>query len=257
MEKFKKILVVYTERPSEKHLEAVDNVVKTVKECSVVKSRSLKKSDFKDVDLVISVGGDGTFIRAAHFVNDCLILGINSEPTHSEGGLMSINGDELDVLKEILDGNYDVIKRERLTANINGKPIKEHAVNEIYIGTASNFHTARYSITFNGKKESHRSSGVIVSCGSGSSAWYKSAGGKPFHHCDKKLKFLVREPFSRNLFKPSILKGELGEGEKICFESQGHYGGAIAIDSNKMYEFKMGDIVEVFLSDQPLNVIVK
>ena len=255
--RFNKILIAYTDRPSEKHLETVDKVVRIVKECSVVKSRSLKESDFECVDLVISIGGDGTFIRAAHFVKDGLILGINSEPTHSEGGLMSLKGDELDVLKEILDGNYDVIKRERITTKINGKLINENAVNEIYVGTASNFHTSRYSIIFGGKTEEQRSSGVIISCGSGSSAWYKSAGGRPFHYYEKKLKFLVREPFSRNLFKPTILKGELGEGEKICFESKGHYGGAVAIDSNKTYEFKMGDIVEVFLSDQPLNVVVR
>lgn len=35
-----------------------------------------------DVDLVISVGGDGTLLRASHFLNSSIpVLGVNSDPT--------------------------------------------------------------------------------------------------------------------------------------------------------------------------------
>jgi NAD+ kinase len=35
-----------------------------------------------DVDLVIAVGGDGTLLRASHFLDSSVpILGVNSDPT--------------------------------------------------------------------------------------------------------------------------------------------------------------------------------
>jgi NAD+ kinase len=36
----------------------------------------------RDVDLVIAVGGDGTLLRASHFLDSSVpILGVNSDPT--------------------------------------------------------------------------------------------------------------------------------------------------------------------------------
>lgn len=36
----------------------------------------------RDVDLVVAVGGDGTLLRASHFLDDSVpILGVNSDPT--------------------------------------------------------------------------------------------------------------------------------------------------------------------------------
>lgn len=38
-----------------------------------------------DVDLVITVGGDGTLLQASHFVDDIIpVLGVNSDPTRPE-----------------------------------------------------------------------------------------------------------------------------------------------------------------------------
>lgn len=37
------------------------------------------------VDLVISVGGDGTLLQASHFMDDSIpVLGVNSDPTRQE-----------------------------------------------------------------------------------------------------------------------------------------------------------------------------
>ena len=90
---------------------------------------------------------------------------------------------------------------------MNNKLIKELALNEVYIGAKSQFHTSRYTIKLNGDGEEQRSSGVLIVTGSGSNAWYKSAGGEPFPCEEKKLKFLVREPYQKRVFKPKILCG--------------------------------------------------
>lgn len=39
----------------------------------------------RDVDLVITVGGDGTLLQASHFIDDSVpVLGVNSDPTRPE-----------------------------------------------------------------------------------------------------------------------------------------------------------------------------
>lgn len=39
----------------------------------------------RDVDLVITVGGDGTLLQASHFIDDSVpALGVNSDPTRPE-----------------------------------------------------------------------------------------------------------------------------------------------------------------------------
>lgn len=39
----------------------------------------------RDVDLVVTIGGDGTLLQASHFMDDSVpVLGVNSDPTQSE-----------------------------------------------------------------------------------------------------------------------------------------------------------------------------
>jgi len=48
--------------------------------------RNKKKSHFKDIDLLMTIGGDGTFLRASQFIsNKTEILGLNPDPKNKEG----------------------------------------------------------------------------------------------------------------------------------------------------------------------------
>lgn len=39
----------------------------------------------RDVDLVVTIGGDGTLLQASHFMDDSVpVLGVNSDPTQAE-----------------------------------------------------------------------------------------------------------------------------------------------------------------------------
>jgi len=156
-------------------------------------------------------------------------------------------------LFEIVRGEYKTNFSERLQVIKNGVLLKESAVNEIYIGAQNQFHTSRYIIEYEGIKEEHRSSGVLVVSNLGSNAWYKSAGGKPFE--EDVFKFLVREPFISRVFNSKILCGNLNRGSSIVFYSTMHSGGVIVMDSNKVYDFNMGDKVEIKFSDNPLKIV--
>jgi len=255
---FKNILIVESGKKSKKHKEVLVKVMGILKNNLLLKSSSeLVQSDFDNIDLVLTIGGDGTFIKASHFIEGIPILGINSEPEFSEGALKSLKENELDQLENMINGKFKILERERIKIKLNNKIIDKHAINEIYIGAAKQFHTSRYKIKFKNKSEEQRSSGVIVVTGSGSNAWYKSAGGTPFNHNEKKLAFLVREPYFGNLFKPTMIQGEISLGEKIEFISKKHEEGIIAIDSNVIFDFNEGDIVEIEISDKPLKVLIK
>ncbi|KAL3645901.1 hypothetical protein CASFOL_011081 [Castilleja foliolosa] len=50
--------------------------------------RSDLSETIRDVDLVISVGGDGTLLQASHLMDDSIpVLGVNSDPTRPEESL--------------------------------------------------------------------------------------------------------------------------------------------------------------------------
>ena len=253
---FKKILVVCRGnifREGSKSLNKLKYLMPE-KKFRIVGASNIKKHDFKDVDLVITFGGDGTFLKAASFVRDSFIIGINSNPGASEGALTSITADNMEPLREILGGKFRVLERPRAKVTKNNILLDKTALNEVYIGSRSQFHTSRYVLHLNGRKEEHRSSGVLVSTGTGSTAWYSSAGGKPFSYNEKKLKFIVREPFYGRLFKPAFLQGEISDGRKIKIECTGRME-IIVLDSNSSYNFEGGDTVEIELSDKPLKVL--
>ena len=255
---FKKILIVFSEKLTPKHKETIEKVQGELGEkiSDVVIANSLTKDLFQDKDLIITIGGDGVFIRAACFLKETPILGINSEPEFSEGALTSIDETQISSLKKILNGGYKIKEMERIKITKNNTELPHFALDEIYVGASTQFHTSRYKIKCKGKEEEQRSSGVIIATSSGSNAWYKSAGGKPFTGKGI-LRFLVREPFcSERVFKPTLLTGEIKSKEFLEFEGKRFQGGILALDSNEVIEFKTGDKIKIELSNCPLNVLI-
>ncbi len=225
------------------------------KEIVFVNFCDLNKTHFDENSLVVTFGGDGTFVKAANLMDEGYIVGINSSPSSSVGALTSLEIDDLERLKEVLEGNFDVLLRQRVKVTLNGEVLNEHALNEVYVGAFSQFHSSRYRIKYNGFEEEHRSSGIIVSTGTGSPAWFYSAGGDVFDPSEEKISFVVREPyFAKRLFTPTILKGDLKIGEKLIMESERVSGGLISINEST-YDFNKGDIVKLELSDKPLKTI--
>lgn len=241
---------------SEQYFNEIKKLLKD-KNLLIVRYEELKKEHLNGKDLVIAYGGDGTFVRAGNLVKDSLILGINAEPQRSEGALTSINCNEIEALKEILNGNFKTIKRQRAKVLKNGIELNELALNEVYVGASLHINSSRYVLKFKGIEDEQRSSGVIITTGTGSAAWYKSAGGKEFSHEEEKLAFLVREPyFGKRIFIPKILQGDVLPKEKLIIEGKRDSGGIIAINY-EVYDFNKGDIAEISLSENPLNVVVK
>ncbi len=256
--KFRNILAVYSEKVSETHLSTVNQIQQIIendedRECFSVEAKDLQNSVFENIDLVITVGGDGTFIRAASYLKQTPIIGINSESDKSEGYLTSINENQLDKLKEVLSGNYKINEKSRIKVIRNNVELDKLALNDVYIGSKNQFHTSKYIIKLNKTEEEHRSSGILISTPSGSTAWYESAGGKPFK--EKILKFLVREPYFGRLFKPNILRGEINGKNLVVMSKMFNNSGAIVLDSDSIYEFNHGDLAELEFGKE-LNILI-
>ena len=91
-------------------------------------------SDF-DADMVISVGGDGTFLKAASRVRNknIPILGIN---TGRLGFLADVSPSEMKIVfKEIHEQKYRVEERSILNITCDGQPLKgyPYALNDIAV----------------------------------------------------------------------------------------------------------------------------
>jgi NAD+ kinase len=218
---------------------------------------NLRKAQFKDKDLIVSVGGDGTMLSASHFIEEQLTLGVNSNPEKSEGALTSVSLKSLGKkLEKIIEKKFKVKKYTREHVRIFKQSsciFCEYALNEVYIGNINPHHPSNYTIYFNKKSDTQRSSGILISTGTGSTAWYKAMGCWPFKRTKKQLRFVIREPFSGKIHRIKIRKGKVNNKEKLSIVNQmGH--GLLAIDSIRTYRLHPNDRVEISLG-LPLNVI--
>ncbi len=257
----KNVLVVYSDSKSKEHKKTMKEVKRVLAKYKInsvfVRKEEQKKKLSKNTDLVISVGGDGTFMDASHLIkDDTLILGVNSDPMSSEGVHTNVTRKDFEKrILQIINGDFSVEKWTRLEVIINGSGKKAYALNEVYVGASHIYNTSRYSLYVNGKWEKQKSSGILISTGCGSTAWYQSAGGRPFSKTEKEARFIVREPYCGHLVCGRTISGIIKNGEKLIIKSEMR-DGIVAIDSFKEYKLPKEKIVTVKISDKPIHVAV-
>ena len=128
----------------------------------------------ESTDLAITVGGDGTLLKAARFYAplDTPLLGINMGRL---GFLAQSNPDEIDMLvSKIVNGEYKIQNRMMLSALDE----KINALNDIVIKGDSFSRTAKLYLSINDKVVcEYLADGIIVATPTGSTAYTLSAGG--------------------------------------------------------------------------------
>jgi NAD+ kinase len=132
------------------------------------------------LDLVISLGGDGTTLRVfRNLDNEVPILTINVGG--NRGILSEITIDEIDdAIEQILKGKYFLDKRIRVVASCGGKEFPP-ALNEIYISRTNLTKTSEINIKFQNDTVKQKMDGVIVATPSGSTGHSFSLGGPILH----------------------------------------------------------------------------
>jgi len=132
-------------------------------------------------DVVISVGGDGTFISAAHIVkfSEKPLIGINLGKV---GFLADIETDNFEKkLENILNGSYRIIKRMVFEVKHfrNGEILgKYNAINDIFFNRLNIPKLSSFSLFYGGDFiTDYISDGIIIASPSGSTAYSLAAGG--------------------------------------------------------------------------------
>ncbi len=217
--------------------------------------KGLKNID-KKFRLVVSVGGDGTFLDSSHHLWKTPILGVNSDTQQSVARLSGCDGTSF---PKILDGYLlGQIKPSlvwRLEFSINGKKNPIPVLNDLLISTLSPAGTSRYILKTGNRSEEQMSSGVWVSTAAGSTAAVLSAGGKSFNATAKQFQFVAREVYHRKFGPRRFLKQVFKEGRTLEIISYMRQGRIFVDGSNLVEAFKVGDRLKIQLSPRPLKVI--
>ena len=193
------------------HLKALDRVQSFFVKKSIpfkVQHRSKVFSE-KKYDLIISVGGDGTFLDAARQLIETSLLGVNSSPKDSVGRFCATPASGFSsFFNQFLDGKIKPALLSRLDVTLEGKKLAP-VLNDVLVCNLNPAMTARYMIEQGGKKEDQKSSGIWVSTAAGSTAAIKGAGGKVLKVVDSRFQFAVRElyhqPHQRFYIKGKLL----------------------------------------------------
>src|SRR4029450_11290247 len=113
-----RVMVAHSE-----HYEALEHI-QTELARRDIEFRAVARIDLtamvSDVDLVISVGGDGTFLDASHYIDSIPLLGINSSRSSSFGHFCLANETNLGrILDEIQRGELEPLPLLRLELELN------------------------------------------------------------------------------------------------------------------------------------------
>ena len=137
-------------------------------------------NDKFEADMVLSMGGDGTFLKAAsHVGNKSIpILGIN---TGRLGFLADVSPEEMEeTFEDIYKGNYKIEDRSVLQASCDGQPLKGNpfGLNEIAVLKRDSSSMITIHTSINGAYlTTYQADGLVIATPTGSTAYSLSIGG--------------------------------------------------------------------------------
>ncbi|HEY8692616.1 MAG TPA: NAD(+)/NADH kinase [Chloroflexota bacterium] len=195
-------------------------------------------------DLIVTLGGDGTLLRAAHFaaMPGIPILGVNLGKL---GFLCDMGPDRImEQLPFYLDGKAQVEERLMLQAEQRRKGrtlLSGHALNDVVVGHASIASLIRVHASINGNLlTTFAADGVIVATPSGSTAYSFAAGGPIIHPADQHL---LLTPISPH--KPRFGSVVAPSNAVITLELESAVPAVMSIDGEAETPVESGDVIEV------------
>jgi NAD+ kinase len=208
-----------------------------------------------DADMVLSLGGDGTFLKTVRIVGDreIPILGIN---LGGLGFLAEVSADDsLSSLEKILAGDYQVEERMTLQASLmrdEESVSEESALNDVVIGTTGLSRLANLEVCIDEEHlTTYESDGLILSSPTGSTAYSLSAGGPIVHPA---LEALLLTPICPHALsnRPLLVPPE----RKIKVHLREIPEGAmLTVDGQKGLALSCDDVITVARSSRRVRLI--
>jgi len=206
-----------------------------------------------DVDLVVAVGGDGTFLRGAHVAAQAgsPVLGVK---VGRLGFLTEVEpADAAPLIREALDGRAAIEERLAVVAEPGGgDPFPpQWAMNEIMVEKRARHRLIRLQVAVDGEYVTTFSAdGVIVATPTGSTAYSFSARG-PIVSPD--VPCLIVTPIAAHMvFDRSFV---LGAGRVVSLEVVGDEPGLVSADGRETQEIPVGTEVRLRASARPARLV--
>jgi NAD+ kinase len=171
-----------------------------------------------DAELIVTIGGDGTLLRGVRTAVplDIPIFGVN---TGRLGFLTEIEADNLDALRRVFAGDYEVEERVALQISVNGAGA-HFALNDAVVRRGAQARMAPFGLSLDGELIAHiPSDGVIVTTPTGSTAYFLSAGGpivSPDVDAFGVISLLPHTLFARPLILPTSATIEISCDSEIA-----------------------------------------
>ena len=248
-------------------LEVTRRAVEVGLKVQVVERGLVPTITFTAGDVVVALGQDGVVANCAKYAGEQPIVAVNPEPSRFDGVLLPYLPRTVHAaLGLVLEGRARLRRVTLAEAALNdGQRLL--AFNDLFIGARTHV-SARYRLGLNGRYERHSSSGIIVSTGAGSTGWLSSvfnmaagvagltggtAGpGLRWDWSERKLAFVVREPFVSRHSSAGLTAGFVGGPQRLAVESQMPMGGVIFSDGveNDFLEFNAGAIASIGVAER-------
>ena len=199
---------------------------------------------FSEVDLLIAIGGDGSYINTAKqaAIHNKPVLCINAGNLAFLAGL---EGNELHLLKKLLTGDFQRDKRMMLEVSVknsDGKETVTYCLNDVAIARGNEIKLIDLDVFCDNRKiNSYRADGVVLSTPTGSTAYSWSAGGPvidPDLQCIMLTPICTHSLLNRSLVfneKSVISVNSAKNGQKICVSADGEK----SIELSENFEVKI------------------
>ena len=148
---------------------------------------SLSKESFRDgdIDLVLVLGGDGTYLQAVQYISNHSVpfLGINM----GSFGFLTVHRQDsiIPCLESVIEGKMTLEERSLIDVSFYQEDNKENkylALNDMVIERGAFSHLIDISITIQNENiYSVKADGIIISSPTGSTAYNLAAGGPILH----------------------------------------------------------------------------
>lgn len=215
--------------------------------------------DDAPVDLVLSIGGDGTMLRASRRAveADAHLYGIN---LGNLGYLAEIEPEAWETsLRRYLQGDWDLAERLLISSTLRPAGTSRTtepralppALNEVVIEKQSNARTILLAVTIDGAHfTTYVADGVILATPTGSTAYSLSARGPIVAPTHRALLLTAVSPHS--LFDRSLV---LEPSSVVRLELVGDRVASVAVDGAHHAHLEPGAVVTLTAHDRPARII--
>lgn len=252
IEIIEKISSLLSDREIMMHLPDYDLLYKT----SLKKFITPENDFINSPDLVIAIGGDGTFLKSARMFleSGAPIFGINRGKL---GFLTEFNPNEFEThLCNILDGNFSIAERNVMEAlhNKNGTSKSLYFFNDAVISKGGFSRAIEIEILVNDiLLNRYSGDGLIVSTATGSTAYSLSAGG-PIIFPEARDVYIVNPVCPHSLaIRPIVLPSSARLTARTL---TGVTNLLLTIDGQEAIEFSAGDELLFRKTDRTMKLIL-